>query len=171
MREIPLTQGKVALVDDADYESVMRYSWTAYKDTANGLGDAWYVRRATCNAEGKPVSLHREIMGVTDPKVYVDHRDHNPLNNTRGNLRICTPRQNTANRRPYRNTLSRFKGVSTTPNRKKWRAYVGLTPQVYLGIFEKEEDAARAYDAKAREVFGEFALLNFPDEAFEALSA
>ena len=96
----------------------------------------------------------------------VDHIDGNSLNNRRSNLRICTPRQNTANRAKTRNGTSRFKGVHFCTRDRKWRAQIGVDgARRFIGDFDDEVEAARAYDRKAAELFGEFAYLNFPEEA------
>jgi hypothetical protein len=97
--------------------------------------------------------------------VEIDHRDHNPANNRIGNLRACTHKQNLRNQSPMKGGSSRFLGVSWDASRRKWAA--GIKPdgkRVSLGRHASEEAAARAYDAAAREYFGEFANLNFPDE-------
>ena len=94
----------------------------------------------------------------------VDHINHNGLDNRRPNLRLATRSQNAANLGPYANNTSGYKGVDF--NRGKWRARIregGV--RYFLGYFETAEDAARAYDTKAHELFGEFASLNFPEEA------
>lgn len=97
----------------------------------------------------------------------VDHRDGNRLNNTRANLRIATPLENSRNRPVFRNNKAGFKGVFPTRGTKaNWSAVIYVNKkQIYLGSFKTKEDAARAYDSKAVEAFGEFARLNFPAES------
>jgi hypothetical protein len=95
---------------------------------------------------------------------YIDHIDGNGLNNTRGNLRIATTKQNTWNRKKRTiPTSSKYKGVSVIKGRDRWqcRIYANGT-RFFLGYFASEIEAARAYDKKAIELFGEFARLNFP---------
>ncbi len=106
--------------------------------------------------------MHRMIMG--EPKgMFVDHIDGNSQNNRRSNLRICTPAQNLQNQRPKGGT-SRYKGVYFHKKDNKWMAKIGFNGKnTYLGLFEDEILAARAYDKKAKELFGEFAYLNFPN--------
>jgi len=107
--------------------------------------------------------LHRFIMGVTDPHIDVDHRNHNGLDCQRENLRRCVRGENTGNLRKYRGS-SQYKGVSWDKRDKRWRAVVrvhGVTK--HLGRFTEEADAARAYDAAARAAFGEFCYANFPE--------
>lgn len=158
MIEIPLTRGKVALVDDDDYESLSRYKWFAVQNPSG----VWYARRNTARNHGPQgfEFMHRRLMGISGT-AQVDHRDGDGLNNTRKNLRFCTHRQNGMNRKV--NAGCRFKGVSRS--REKYKAAITINgAYVHLGVFSADEEAARAYDRKARETFGEFARLNFPDE-------
>jgi hypothetical protein len=93
--------------------------------------------------------------------MYCDHINHNGLDNRRANLRLCTPQQNSFNQRPRRNSTSIYKGVSWNSEVRKWKAEIkhnGRT--ISIGYFEKEQDAAIAYDDYAAELFGEFAWLN-----------
>jgi len=158
MRVIPLTQGKYALVDDEDYNWLSQWKWTA---SFNGC--SWRAVRTECSAgRCKQILMHRQILNMPEGAI-TDHRDHNELNNQRSNLRYCTKSQNGQNQRKQkRPTSSRFKGVSLHRTAKKWRAYItkqGITHN--LGFFQNEKDAACAYDSKAKELFGEFALTNF----------
>lgn len=102
-------------------------------------------------------------MGVTDPKVKVDHEDHNGLNCQRENLRVCTNAQNVANQRKQkRGKSSQFKGVYCKKRDGKWYAQIEANGEhKFLGSFADELDAAFAYDVAARQNFGEFALCNF----------
>lgn len=106
-------------------------------------------------------------MGVVDdPSVVVDHVNGNGLDNRRCNLRVCTPQQNAFNSKPVRGSRSKFKGVKyNTACKNKWTARIRINgKQVDIGRFETEEEAARAYDKVAKEVQGDFAWLNFPNE-------
>jgi len=108
--------------------------------------------------------MHRAIM--QPPKgMVVDHIDGNGLDQRRANLRVGTQRRNSHNRRPSRWTSSRFKGVYFCKATRKWVATIGYEGKaIYLGSFDDEAEAARAYDRKARELFGAYAYLNFPEE-------
>ena len=109
--------------------------------------------------------MHRFILGLTDPKIKVDHINHNGLDNRKSNLRFGSHQHNVFNRRPNLHAVSLYKGVRWNTQRNKWMAYITIDGKgIYLGVFDNEEDAARAYDAKATEVFGEYAYLNFPEE-------
>ena len=153
-RRIPLTKGKFAIVDADDYYRLTKYKWHA----ARGVNTSY----AAANWRGKGVIMHRVIMGAPDHLV-VDHIDHNGLNNTKANLRLCTTSQNNRNCVPKKGTTSRYKGVVWNKERKKWRAAITFNKKAQLlGDFENEIDAAKAYDRKAAELFGEFACLNFP---------
>jgi hypothetical protein len=106
--------------------------------------------------------MHRFILGITNPKIKVDHRNRYELDNRRTNLRIPTNSQNGANANKCRHrTSSRFKGVSWHKRLRKWCAHIGVNRGlIHLGYFTNELDAARSYDAAAREHFGEFAKFN-----------
>jgi hypothetical protein len=161
VRYIPLTKGKYAIVDAADYEWLSRYRWQAL-GTPSGC---FYASRAI-PGRGR-ISMHRAIMNPP-PGMLVDHINGNGLDDRRANLRICTPAQNCANRRPQSGRASPYKGVSPIGN-GKYSAQIGYQGKIiWLGTFEDEIEAAKAYDRKAYELNGEFAYLNFPDEIRDA---
>lgn len=145
-----LTRGCFALLDVEDYDRVCRSKWYAH-----WTGSCYYAARAV---NGKIVYLHRFLMGAL-PGEHIDHRDRDGLNCCRMNLRRATPHQNNCNRGKGRGASSQFKGVDKRVT--GWRARIRAGKQISLGTFATEEAAARAYDAKALELFGEFALLNF----------
>ena len=156
-RPIPLTQGKFAIVDSADYYRLVKFNWHA----APGIR-TFYANKKMAQTN---INMHRFIMDAPRHLV-VDHIDHDGLNNRRSNLRLCTNAQNACNMRPYRGVSSRYKGVSWSKKKKKWEAGIKRDQKRHLlGFFENEIEAARAYDKKAVELHGEFACLNFPLEA------
>lgn len=150
-----------ASVDEADYEKVRPYKWYISK-LGYVYGYFGYDVRKL---------LHRFLCGVTEYATQVDHRDHNPLNCTRENLRVCTNQQNSSNRRKGKGYTSRFKGVCWTSRYQRWRATITyMYKQVHIGYFDDECEAARAYDHKALQLFGEFSLLNFPNVDYSKYS-
>lgn len=158
---ISLNWGLVAIVDDADAESVRRFNWNAVPGRSTHYAMA--VSRA-----GKLIAMHRMLMGFPYGKI-VDHKDHDGLNNQRSNLRLATHQQNTRHSQKIRTpTSSRFKGVhlARKTGKKPWRALINIGRKqiIRLGYFETEELAARAYDIQAAIHFGEFAVLNFPHD-------
>lgn len=174
MKEIPLTQGYVALVDDGDFERVAKFKWCASVDkrTDGSITNVYAthgVRTAVRTASGKRKStqqLHRFILELTDPLINVDHKNHNGLDCRRENLRTCSRDENMRNMCTPTTNSSGFKGVSWHKGDRKWRAYIkvsdGLKKRQYahLGNFDSREQAAAAYNAAAVQRFGEFALLN-----------
>lgn len=150
---VPLTQGKFTIIDQIDVERVIKYNWVcANTGYAVGIVDGEYTL------------LHRFILGVKDTKVLVDHRGHDILDNRRGKLRTCTHKENSHNARSLSEFSSKYKGVCWDKHRCKWIVHITINNKYkHLGRFDNEEDAAKAYDKKAKEVFGEFAYLNFKD--------
>ncbi len=158
MKEIHLNKGRVAIVDDEDFEWLSAWNWSS-RVCKNGT--IYACRWISVGGKEPHIHMHREIMKCPDG-LLVDHKDRDGLNNRRENLRIATKSQNNANNAGKRShSTNAFKGVARF--RKKWRAVIRFQGvRKYLGYFKREEDAARAYDAKARELFGEFASTNFP---------
>jgi hypothetical protein len=150
--------GRVALVDDGDYDLVMQYRWFVQEDTRPGQRSGPYAR-AQLPAPGREhLFMHSLIADFPKP----DHIDGDGLNNQRSNLRPATASQNMANRRAW--GRSPYKGVSW--GGYSWAARIGHEGKILrLGYFKSEEDAARAYDIAAIELYGGFARLNFPDAA------
>lgn len=163
MKEIPLSQGKVALVDDADFENLSQHKWSAEKGRKT-----WYASRKITVGPylQQDVSMHRQILGLSiGDGMEGDHRDGNGLNNQRYNLRVCSPGQNRYNQSVRTHAKhSRFKGVSLkrdTPRAKPWEAYISAEGKLRkLGHFYTEEAAALAYNEAAKVLHGEFARLN-----------
>jgi hypothetical protein len=152
-REIPLTHGTVAIVDDEDFEFVNAHEWQLTR-----------LRYATTGYAYSPTA-HKQMahLLMSPPKgTGVDHANGNGLDNRRCNLRICSRSQNCQNRRKQqRPASSRFKGVQRKAS--KWLATITAEGRFYyVGTFKVEEDAARAYDDAARRLHGKFACVNFP---------
>ncbi len=168
MREIPLTQGKFALVDDDDYEKLSRHKWNVTKSR-----NTFYAGR-TDRTTGRKlnIKMHREILGLTqyDGKLS-DHKNRNGLDNRKNNLRIATFSLNNYNRKKNKNNTSGYRGVRWYPRNKKWCAFIRINcEKKYLGIFRNIVDAAKAYDTSAIQYWGENAILNFPKEEYEKRS-
>lgn len=168
MKEIPLTQGQVALVDDEDYEELSKYKWQVRATRRAGVFYA--VRTVTRKGRSaQSIYMHRQIMGATKGQD-VDHRNGNGLDNRRENMRLCSRAQNIQNKRKIVACSSQYKGVSFYRRRRCWEAYInrpnesGNGKRERLGYFKAELDAAKAYNSAAREMFGEFALLNDIEE-------
>ncbi len=171
MKLIPLTQGKFAQVDDEDYDYLMQWKWHF---TTSKTNRSFYVNRTMITIVNnkrvkKSIKMHRVILGLTDPKIFGDHKDHDGLNNQRNNLRIATQQQNVMNRRSAKDSSSIYLGVSISKIKDNygiykyhyWQSSITINKKrISLGIFKKEEDAALAYNEKAKEIFGEFANLN-----------
>jgi hypothetical protein len=156
MKTIPLTDtDKVTLVDDEDFKEVSKYRWR--------INPEGYVMSSKI-VIGKERRLHRLIINVSRG-MEVDHVDHDPLNNTRKNLRIVTRSQNMGNCIKHRDKgKGQYKGVYWHKRGKKWMARICHNYEmIYLGLFKSEEQAAIAYDLAALKYFKEFSKLNFPE--------
>ena len=156
MREIPLTQGKVALVDDDDYERVNQWKWLCSR-----WHEKFYAARQSWN-NGKPIwiRMHRFILSVKSPD-QVDHIDNDGLNNQKANLRICSQSENLWNRRAPRSNKSGFKGVHWHHKEQRYRSVIHVGRRcIYLGKYKDAKEAARAYNTAALKYHGAFAKLN-----------
>lgn len=158
MREIPLTKGAVALVDDEDYARVAAFKWHRSK--------SGYAARTDRRVGKRYVMMHRFVLGFPDAP-QIDHVDLNGLNNQKANLRPCTPTQNLRNRPPLKGR--EFKGITFRHEKGRWEAGIYIARRrLFLGTYKTDVAAARAYDAAAIKYFGEFAWLNFPDALIAA---
>jgi hypothetical protein len=158
VREIPLSQGLVALVDDEDYETVSTHKWQVDK-TRGGM--PYYARRSFRRDDGSrtSTSIHRFLTGWDR----VDHVNGNGLDCRRSNMRPATNAENQRNRHQQANNSSGYIGVAWDRTRQKWMAYVGHEGKFRsAGRFSDPEAAAIARDRLACELHGEFARLNFP---------
>lgn len=155
---IPLQGGKLwAVISPEDYEKVIPHQWRI-----DSKGKYAFTRIRE-NGQRIHLRMHRYILGITDSSIFVDHKDGDPLNNHRSNLRICTNSQNQANRgvpTSFKHPR-KFKGVYWRPKKKAYVAEITCRGiRHYLGLFRSDLEAARAYNEKALQLFGEFALLN-----------
>lgn len=153
MKKIPLTQGKVALVDDEDYGWLMAMgSWHA-----SIKGSGWVAQK---RHKGKIRRMHRIILDAPD-HLHVDHINHQTLDNRRCNIRLCTRSQNLQNMRKKSEATSKYKGVDWCETRGRWRAQIKFDgKEIHLGYFANEGVAAKVYNKAAQQHFGEFAFLN-----------
>lgn len=146
------------IIDAEDIPKVEGYTWcvnkhknTFYAVTNIQLGNRKY----------KSLYLHRLIMDF--PELHIDHVSGNGLDNRKSNLRICTCQENHMNRKSHKNSSSKYKGISWHKRDKIWQARIRFNGKlIYIGYFDSDIEAAKAYDAKALELFDGFAKLNFP---------
>ena len=156
-KEIILTQGKVAIVDDEDYDYLNQFKWCA-----NKMKGKFYVVGNILLPTNKKTrtSMHRFIM-KPEKCMVIDHLDGNPLNNQKNNLRICTHAENMRNSKININNKSGYKGVSYQKDRNNYRASIKFNnKKINIGDFIDPIDAARAYNAAALKYHGEFAHIN-----------
>lgn len=157
--EIPLTQGKFALIDKVDFELVSQHKWFAVK-----MGNYW---RSTSNRKrklgGKKAIIYMHRLIMNPPKrLMIDHINGNGLDNRRSNLRICTTAENQHNQHARQGGSSRYKGVDWKKRNKKWQVRISVNcKHIHLGLFDNEIEAAHVYDQAAVKYHGEFANINY----------
>lgn len=144
---------KEIFIDDEDYQLISKYTWYINKGCST-----FY------SGNNKVGRMHRYIMNINDSSILIDHINGNGLDNRKENLRICDQKSNVRNSKKRLNTLNNFKGVYFHKNSKrikKWQASIKVNyKKISLGYFEKEIDAAKAYNRAAKKYFGEFAKVN-----------
>ena len=155
-RRIKLSQGKYAIVDPEDYEPLNKHKWHLMK-----FKNTQYAVRIENGFA--IIHMHRQIMNPPK-KMIVHHMNHDGLDNRRTNLRIVTYKQNAVNNKPAGKCTSKYKGVHWHKAKKKWQVALRHNrKKIYIGLFEDEHEAAKAYDTAAKKYHGEYAYLNFPD--------
>jgi hypothetical protein len=171
-KQVPLTQGYFAEVSYHWYEFLIQWKWHLVRD---GRGRCYASHSFRIKNRHLFFKMHRFILGLFNgDKRIGDHKDHNGLNNTTRNLRIANETQNCINTLSRKNSTSKYLGVSIRitkrkkKNHKYWVAQITVFKnKMYIGIFpytpEGEIEAAKAYDKKAKQHFGEFSNLNFPE--------
>lgn len=169
MKTVPLhgkkAAGRVTRVDDSDYDFVMHYRWRVTEEMRTGRTRGPYARTTVYRSDGTKTTIQMHTLLTGWP--LVDHQDHDGLNNQRSNLRPATFTENSQNARPALGASSPYKGVTWNRQHRKW--FVRITApgsgRIFLGLYVDEVAAALAYDKAARDLYKEFAVLNFPDRA------
>lgn len=150
---VPLSRNKFAIIDLEDIDKVKDFNWYALK-----VKRTFYAARLIAKTK-EFILMHRILLNPSN-NFQVDHKDNDGLNNKRSNLRLATKIQNDRNRKSYKGT-SKYKGVWFSKRDQKWKSTIYVNrKQINIGTFINEIDAAKAYDKKAKELFGEFAKLN-----------
>ena len=160
-RRIPLTQGRFAIVDPADFQRLSRYKWRLCRTKGKNV---LYAERSVRLPGGghSRILMHRQLIDVPEGYV-IDHINGNGLDNRRANLRLATVAQNAWNSKK-RNSRSGYKGVWFAADKRLWRASIVFHGRrMHLGYFKYKIAAARAYDAAAIKYYKDFARPNFPD--------
>jgi hypothetical protein len=169
-RLIPLTRGQYALVDEADYDGLNKYRWSAAKGALT-----YYACRTTKDySTGKVITIrmHSEVLGNSPDRdrPFIDHINKIGTDNRRSNLRFCSMSENMRNRNSQPGSSSKYLGVQK--NKNSWQASINANgKKMYLGTFSDEVEAAKAYDKAALNYHKEFANVNFHDTHNEALKA
>lgn len=150
MKQIQLTQGKIAFVDDEDFEFLNQWKWRYWKDVKRNC-----TAYAIASIKSRTTRMHRLLLQSKKGDI-IDHRDRDGLNNQKSNLRVCTHSQNNENRKVMSTSKTGIKGVRS--HRRKWKASITKNGKyIYLGLFKNKEEASERYKQEARVLFGDFA--------------
>jgi len=157
-------QGRFVLVDDEDFKWLSQYKWHyQYYRTINNGDEYGYATRGKYDYEkkkNKMIKMHREILNAPD-NFQVDHKNGNPLDNRRVNLRLCHADGNAKNVRIRKDNTSGYKGVVWHKQHKKWYAQISINGRSrFIGLFRDKLEAVKAYNNKAEQCYGEYARLN-----------
>lgn len=155
MKKIILTQRKIALIDNKDFPIIKQRKWCVQHPERKQT-------YAVSRINGRVIPMHRLLLKLNNPKIMSDHKDGNGLNNQRYNLRITDNQHNSMNQRlQLRPKGSKYKGVHWDKERNYWIAQIKLNQKpIFLGRFNTQKEAAKAYNKKALELFKDFARLN-----------
>lgn len=158
MKKIHLTKGQATLVDDEDYEFLNQWKWhTSYYGYANRRR---HIKSTRKNQKFEMIKMHRLITECPDG-MYVDHINGDRLDNRKSNLRVCTNAQNSANQRLRASNTSGYKGVVLDKRRNRWVAQIKVNYKTRrYGSFATPLEAAKVYNEKAKEAWGEYAKVN-----------
>jgi hypothetical protein len=161
-RRIYIGEGLYTIVDPDIYYDLIRFNWNVCGNNDGSIYVARVIKEKRCGRL-KTVYMHREIMNA--PKgLLVDHKNGVKLDNRIDNLRLATHSQNMINRPKRKNTASKYAGLWRDNQRNQWCVRLTVNKKkIWLGRFNDEIEAARAYDQAARKYHGEFARLNFPN--------
>lgn len=166
MKEIKLTQNKVTLVDDEDFEYLNQFKWFAQKQPPNTYRVSRWEKRPYKNKTRRLIIMHRDILKIEDVLIEVDHKNGNPLDNQKFNLRVCNHTNNSRNVNKRSHNKSGFKGVIWYKPLNKWRASISFNKKFFhLGYYDDRIEAAKEYDKAALKHFGEFSKLNFKENS------
>jgi len=159
MKEIKLNHGYSAMVDDDDYDFLSKFNWhTVFQHKSRAVREAKTNVWDRVLKKSNGVSMHIMILGHGG---VIDHKDGNPLNNQKANLRRCTQAENVKNRAIQRGNKSGFKGVFFQKKLGRWRAQISVMGKAkHLGCFDDPAVAALSYNEAAKKYYGEFARLN-----------
>lgn len=155
MKQIPLSKGQIAIVDDDDYLKIGKKHYYYHQK-------GYALRWAGSENHPKEIYMHQDIMGMPPSGMFIDHINRNRLDNRKCNLRFVTRAQNRVNSRKTRYGIySLYRGAHFHCLRRKWAASIGAKGKlIHLGYFQSERDAALAYNKAAVKFHGEFAKLN-----------